>query len=99
MAEYSDYSYEQMYELLEALHDKYNCEEFIEADPISIPPSFARLEDQEIAGFLAATIAWGNRKAIVKSARRMMQYVSALCVASRLRRLSCRLNRYPYLLP
>ena len=73
MAEYSDYSYEQMYELLEALHDKYNCEEFIEADPISIPHSFSADEDREIAGFLAATIAWGNRKAIVKSARRMVE--------------------------
>ena len=73
MAEYSDYSYEQMYELLEALHDKYNCEEFIEADPISIPHSFSATEDREIAGFLAATIAWGNRKAIVKSARRMVE--------------------------
>ena len=73
MAEYSDYSYEQMYELLEALHDKYNREEFIEADPISIPHSFSADEDREIAGFLAATIAWGNRKAIVKSARRMVE--------------------------
>ena len=73
MAEYSDYSYEQMYELLEALYDKYNCEAFIEADPISIPHSFSEDNDREIAGFLAATIAWGNRKAIVKSARRMME--------------------------
>ena len=73
MAEYSDYSYEQMYELLEALHDKYNCEEFIDSDPISIPRSFSADNDREVAGFLAATIAWGNRKAIVKSARRMME--------------------------
>ena len=73
MAEYSDYSYEQMYELLEALHDKYNCEEFIDSDPISIPHSFSADNDREVAGFLAATIAWGNRKAIVKSARRMME--------------------------
>ncbi|MDR2912606.1 MAG: TIGR02757 family protein [Alistipes sp.] len=29
-------------------------------------------KDVEIAGFLAATIAWGNRKAIVKSAGRMV---------------------------
>ena len=28
-----------------------------------------------MAGFLAATIAWGNRKAIVKSAGRMMDYL------------------------
>jgi uncharacterized protein (TIGR02757 family) len=31
-----------------------------------------RAKDIEIAGFLAATIAWGNRKAIVKSAGRMV---------------------------
>ncbi len=31
-----------------------------------------RQNDIEIAGFLAATIAWGNRKAIVKSAGRMI---------------------------
>lgn len=73
MAEYSDYSYEQMLELLESLHDKYNCADFIEADPISIPHSFTDNRDREIAGFFAATIAWGNRKAIVRSARRMME--------------------------
>jgi uncharacterized protein (TIGR02757 family) len=32
-----------------------------------------RRNDIEIAGFLAATIAWGNRKAIVKSAGRMIE--------------------------
>ena len=73
MAEFSDYSFEQMFELLETLHDKYNCPEFIEADPISIPHSFSSDRDKEVAGFFAATIAWGNRKAIVKSARRMME--------------------------
>ena len=73
MAAYSDYSHEQMFELLETLHDKYNREEFIEADPISIPHSFASDNDKEVAGFLAATIAWGNRKAILKGARKMME--------------------------
>ena len=76
MAEfYSDMSHEQLRELLEALHDKFNCEEFIEADPISVPHSFSLREDREIAGLLASTIAWGNRKAIVKSAHRMMRYM------------------------
>ena len=68
-------TYEQTKELLEELHDKFNCEEFIEADPISVPHSFSRKEDREIAGLLASTIAWGNRKAIVKSAHRMMRYM------------------------
>ncbi|MBR4843711.1 MAG: TIGR02757 family protein [Alistipes sp.] len=68
-------SYEQLKALLEELHDKFNCEEFIEEDPISVPHSFSRREDREIAGLLASTIAWGNRKAIVKSAHRMMRYM------------------------
>lgn len=75
MAEYSDFTAEQMCEILEALHDKYNNTDFIEADPISVPHSFTDDRDKEIAGFLAATIAWGNRKAIVRSARRMMEYM------------------------
>ncbi len=66
---------EELHELLEHLHDKYNRAEFIEPDPISIPHSFCDRHDREVSGFLAATIAWGNRKAIVKSARRMMQYM------------------------
>lgn len=65
----------ELKELLDALHDKYNTPDFIAADPISIPHSFTGKEDREISGFLASTIAWGNRKAIVKSARRMMEYL------------------------
>ena len=64
---------EDLRDLLEHLHDKYNRPEFIEADPISIPHAFTSRDDREVAGFLAATIAWGNRKAIVKSARRMIE--------------------------
>lgn len=75
MATFSDMSLEEMRELLERLHDRYNNEEFIEADPISVPHSFLNPVDREVAGFLAATIAWGNRRAIVKSAHRMMRYM------------------------
>ena len=64
-----------MRDLLERLHDRYNNESFIEADPISVSHSFTRPVDREIAGFLAATIAWGNRRAIVQSAHRMMRYM------------------------
>lgn len=59
-------------DFLEELADKYNCSDFIADDPISIPHRFENRNDREIAGFLAATIAWGNRKAIVKNASRMM---------------------------
>ena len=68
-------THEEMYELLESLHDKFNNESFIEADPISVPHSFTADGDIEISGLLASTIAWGNRKAIVQSAHRMMRYM------------------------
>jgi len=50
----------------------YNRPQFIESDPVSIPHLFERKEDIELAGFLAATIAWGNRKMIVQNANRIM---------------------------
>lgn len=72
---FDNISREELGELLERLHDKYNNPDFIEADPISVPHSFSSRDDREVAGFLASTIAWGNRKAIVKSAHRMMHYM------------------------
>lgn len=62
-------------ELKEFLDTKvllYNQPSFIESDPISIPHRFSLKEDIEISGFLAATIAWGNRKSILNNASRMM---------------------------
>lgn len=44
----------------------YNRPDFIPLDPISIPHKFTRLQDIEIAGFFAATLAWGQRKTIVQ---------------------------------
>ena len=52
--------------------DLYNRPSFIELDPISIPHRYSDKRDIEIAGFLAATIAWGNRKMILRSADRLM---------------------------
>lgn len=59
-------------EFLDNKVDQYNTLDFIESDPISIPHQFSLKEDIEISGFLASTIAWGNRKMIVKNANRMM---------------------------
>jgi len=51
---------------------QYNTYDFIETDPIQIPHLFSQKEDIEIAGFLSATIAWGNRKMIIKNGYKMM---------------------------
>lgn len=52
--------------------NEYNTTSFIEPDPISVPHRYTLKEDIEISGFLAATIAWGNRQQIVKTAHRLM---------------------------
>jgi uncharacterized protein (TIGR02757 family) len=62
-------------ELKDFLEEKvlqYNTLDFIESDPVQIPHLFTQKEDIEIAGFLGATIAWGNRKMIIKNANKMI---------------------------
>ena len=66
---------EELREALERSVDKYNRISFIEEDPISIPHSFTKKEDIEIAAFLTATISWGNRKSILVSSNRLMEYM------------------------
>ncbi|GET20126.1 TIGR02757 family protein [Prolixibacter denitrificans] len=53
----------------------YNHPRFIETDPLSIPRLFSRKEDIEIAGFLAATIAWGQRPTIIRNASKLMDWM------------------------
>jgi len=65
-------NFEELKIFLDEKADQYNHPEFIENDPIQIPHRFTLKQDIEIAGFLAATISWGNRKAIIKSAEKML---------------------------
>lgn len=60
-------------EFLDEKAEYYEQPRFISTDPIQIPHKFDHKEDQEIAGFLAATIAWGNRKSIIKNGEHMMR--------------------------
>jgi uncharacterized protein (TIGR02757 family) len=60
-------------EFLEEKVSQYNRPSFIESDPVSIPHHFSRKEDIEIAGFLAATIAWGQRPVIIRNANLLME--------------------------
>ena len=55
--------------------DLYNRISFIDSDPVSIPHRFTLKEDIEISGFLAATIAWGNRVAILRSADKLLAFM------------------------
>jgi uncharacterized protein (TIGR02757 family) len=62
----------ELKEFLDERVERYNQPAFIEYDPISIPHQFSTKQDIEIAGFLAATIAWGSRKIIIRNANRIM---------------------------
>lgn len=65
-------NFEELKDYLDFKADQYNNPNFIESDPIQIPHRYKLKEDIEISGFLAATIAWGNRKMIINSATKMM---------------------------
>lgn len=53
----------------------FNAPHFIATDPIQIPHQFEHPADIELAGFLTALISWGNRKAIIQSAQKMMDFL------------------------
>jgi uncharacterized protein (TIGR02757 family) len=63
--------FRELKDFLDQKADAYNNPGFIETDPISIPHLFSKKEDIEIVGFLAATLAWGQRVTILKNARQL----------------------------
>lgn len=63
----------QLKEFLDAKVEQYNVPDFIPHDPIQIPHLFTNKKDIEIAGFLVATIAWGNRKSIINNSHKLME--------------------------
>jgi uncharacterized protein (TIGR02757 family) len=62
---------------LDAQVDRFNEPGFIEADPVSIPHQFSRLQDQEIMGFWVAVLAWGQRKTIINNALRLIELMDS----------------------
>ena len=46
-------------------------DDFIKSDPVQFPRRYSKRADVEIAAFLAATIAWGRRDLIIRSAEKM----------------------------
>lgn len=52
---------------------EYNNLSFIPLDPVCVPHLFSKKQDIEIAGFFAATFAWGNRTTIISKCRQLMK--------------------------
>lgn len=59
--------------LLDEMADRFNQPAFIADDPISIPRRFTQAQDIEIAGLFAATLAWGQRRSIIRSCESLME--------------------------
>lgn len=55
----------------------FNHTDFIADDPIFIPHLFKKKQDIEIAAFISATIAWGQRKTIIRSGLKIMKLMDS----------------------
>jgi uncharacterized protein (TIGR02757 family) len=65
----------KVHELLEQKYKQYNKPAFLENDPVNIPHRFTKKQDIEIAGFFAATLAWGQRITIIRNTNRLMEWM------------------------
>lgn len=63
---------EELKSFLDAMVDKYNRPGFIANDPICIPHEYSNKQDIEIAGFMAAVFAWGQRKTIINKSHEFL---------------------------
>lgn len=63
----------KLIDFLNSKVEEYNQPSFIKDDPICIPHLFQKKQDIEIAGFFAATFAWGNRTTIINKSKELMQ--------------------------
>lgn len=66
---------EELRVFLDKKVDQFNQPFFVKDDPLSVPHLFQKKQDREIAGFLAATFAWGIRQTIIKKSVELMKYM------------------------
>jgi uncharacterized protein (TIGR02757 family) len=59
-------------ELLEAAYARFNHSKFIHPDPLEFVYRYKAPEDREAAGFIAAALAYGNVKQILKSVEKVL---------------------------
>ncbi len=65
-------NYAELKQFLDAKVELYNQPDFISLDPILIPHQYSKKQDQEIAGFFAATLAWGQRITIINKCKELL---------------------------
>ena len=57
---------------LDKLVEEFNHPLFLKNDPLGLLRSFRHQKDLEILGLFLATLAWGNRKSIIKSGKKLI---------------------------
>lgn len=70
-------SISELKDLLDEKVKEYNTPDFLPDDPLGLVHEFSEPKNQEIIGLLVATIAWGNRKSIIKSGRNLIEIFDA----------------------
>lgn len=63
-------------QLLEEETARINSPTFIAEDPVQFPRRFSEIRDIELVAFLAAMIAWGNRKMICRDNERLLEIMN-----------------------
>lgn len=64
-------------ELLDRKAAEYNTEEFITRDPVQFPRRYEEKRDIETVALLTSTIAWGNRRMILRSCGHMLELMGS----------------------
>lgn len=68
-------SKKQLFELkpwLDSINDQVEVTEYIESDPVSFMHAFDQREDQLLAGFFAAIMAWGRRDIVLSKVNNLL---------------------------
>ncbi|MEO9873110.1 TIGR02757 family protein [Ekhidna sp.] len=68
-------SQKELKSFLDSKFEEYNQPDFIPNDPICIPHEYAKKQDIEIAGLMAAVFAWGQRKTIINKSHEFLGYM------------------------
>ncbi len=63
----------QLKQLLDDLYRRYGRRDFLSTSALSVPHRYGRPEDREIAGFVVASLAYGNVKQIHRSAEAALE--------------------------
>lgn len=66
-------TFQQRMQWLNEKQREYESPAFIAGDPISVPHQYTKKQDIEIAGFFAASLAWGQRTTIIRSTQAILQ--------------------------